>query len=225
MRLLAFDLDGTLLDTRKDYEAAINWTLPQFGLPTISVETITAALGYGTDHLVKECFRKAGGDPSQLPEFRRIYLGRYLSETDRYTYPYPGIREFLIEAKSRGYRLAVVSNKPDPAAQKLVSNHFGDIGFDAVIGQRKGDIPKPAPDSLIKVFSSLGISPSETCYFGDTEVDSLFANNTSCALFVLCLWGFRSREELEEASVESDIEASSPSELLPLLDGPLAYGG
>ena len=220
MELLAFDCDGTILDTREDYAAAINHTLEQFAKPTISLADVTAFLGYGTDYLVRKSLEKVGASEI-FDAFKPVYLERYFSHLCIHTHPYPAIETFLTQAQARGYQLAVISNKPDYAVNQLMQRCFPTIGFACVKGQAPGEQPKPHPELMEKVLAKLGVSPMEVSYFGDTEVDAMFARSCHLARLFMVTWGFRKprelRESLEREHIEPERYLSSPAELFSLI--------
>ena len=222
MKLLAFDCDGTILDTRMDYQAALNNTLNEYGLQGITLDQVTAFLGYGTDHLVRETLKASKAPDGIYEEFKKNYLNRYFSNLFVHTREYPGITEFLERAQSLEYLLAVISNKPDQAVKKLISESFPTIRFKAVKGQGEGERPKPYPDLLLSVLKDLDISTSDTAYYGDTEVDALLARNASVKYLYICRWGFRPKEELDEALKKENIVPTmvldAPQELYRTLE-------
>lgn len=128
---------------------------------------------------------------------------------------YEGIPNLLEELKKRGVKLAVCSNKPHVAAQKVVSQMFGDT-FDTVIGQREGIRRKPAPDSALMAAKELGVKPDECLYIGDTGTD-MQTGNAAGMHTIGVLWGFRTREELEEN--HADVIIEKPEEIIKIYEG------
>jgi phosphoglycolate phosphatase len=124
----------------------------------------------------------------------------------------------LAQLKQRGFRLAVVSNKPDDFVKKIVTQLFGG-NFDAVIGQREGVARKPDPASIFEACEAMGIEPQGCLYLGDSGVDMLTAK--AAGMFPIgVLWGFRDRAELLENGARALIE--HPSEILALIGTALA---
>lgn len=220
MRLLAFDCDGTILDTREDYAAAINHTLERFAKPTISLEDVTAFLGYGTDYLVRKSLERVGASEI-FAAFKPVYLERYFSHLCIRTHAYPRIEEFLSRAAALGYRLAVISNKPDYAVNQLMQRCFPTIPFSCVKGQAPTEQPKPHPELMEKVLAQLDLRPEDVTYFGDTEVDAMFARNSHLGQLYMVTWGFRAPGELRARLAQEDIEParylSAPDELFDLI--------
>ena len=113
------------------------------------------------------------------------------------TAPYPGIPELLAELKRRGAKLAVYSNKGDRFCTEIVEHFFPGV-FDVIRGKVDGVPVKPDPVGLQLVMDALGAEQEATLYVGDSNVDMETARNgglVSCGV----TWGFRGRQELQEA--------------------------
>jgi phosphoglycolate phosphatase len=132
------------------------------------------------------------------------------------TVPYDGIPELVDALLLRGVRLAVVTNKPEPTAKKLIE-HFFPNKFSLVIGGREGAVLKPDPADTLYAIKTLGYSREEAVFVGDTSVDILTGKNAGVALSVGVAWGFREKAELVDAG--ADIIINEASELLREVDG------
>ena len=110
-----------------------------------------------------------------------------------------------------GYKLAIVSNKPDVAVKELAKYYFGEFEISASGENEKAGIPKkPSPEMVFAALKTLGTDAAHAVYVGDSDVDILTARNSGMPC-ISVLWGFRTREQLESAGA-SDI-ISSPCEL------------
>ena len=211
-KLVIFDMDGTTLDTLHDLTVSMNQSLADEGFPPITDEESVHMQGWGV-HVFSEKASPEGTPEDALlrvAEGFRKYYGRSLKENTR---PYAGIPEVLKELKARGYKLAVSSNKIDPAVQELASVHFPGL-FDFAIGFRE-DLPrKPDPASVYMAMEALGATADETLYVGDSETDIETAKNAGVDCLV-CLWGFRTREELDKAGGRNYCE--KPEDILKYL--------
>lgn len=194
IKLLAFDCDGTLLNTIPDYVHCMNEALDDFGLPHITHEEARTFLGYGTDKFVRCSMR--GKKTDQVDDFKKSYLEHYSHHFFVDTQIYPGVIEFLTVAKNAGYKLAVCSNKPDHILQNLVRSAFPTIRFDYVSGQRIQGVTKPNPYQLNEIFERFDLKPEEVAYFGDTEVDEQFAKNAFVQSLFIVTYGFREKSFL-----------------------------
>lgn len=183
-----FDLDGTLLDTLEDLKDAVNHVLEQFGYPQRTMEEIRRFVGNGAANLIRQAVPE-GVDPQPvLAAFHAFYDTHCRIKTG----PYEGIMEMLEELREQ-YPVAVVSNKPDTAVKALCAEYFPGV----YARGESADCPrKPAPDMVHQAMEALGV---ERCvYVGDSEVDVVTAKNAGVPCLTV-LWGFRDREELEQA--------------------------
>ena len=183
-----FDLDGTLLDTLEDLKDAVNYVLGQFGYPQRSIEEVRRFVGNGAGVLIQRSVPE-GVDPE--PVFA-AFRGYYDAHCQEKTKPYDGILDALGQLREE-YLIAVVSNKPDSAVKALCADYFPGI----YARGESADCPrKPAPDMVWKAMEAIGV---ENCvYVGDSEVDVLTAKNAGVPCLSV-LWGFRDKEELEQA--------------------------
>ena len=112
------------------------------------------------------------------------------------TKPYPHIIETLAALKSRGYKLAVVSNKFDAAVKPLCQKYFKSL-IDVAIGQSKDTKKKPAPDTVYIALDELGSTSETSIYVGDSEVDIQTAKNSGMDCISVS-WGFKTKEFLKQ---------------------------
>lgn len=207
-KAVVFDLDGTLLNTLDDLAAAGNHALEAQGLAPYPTEVFRYFVGSGIPNLVRRMLcgdpKVKEGDPAcesisremfdaVLGEFERYYAAH---KADR-TAPYPEIPALLRRLRDAGIPMAVVTNKDDASAKALMERYFGPV-FDAVEGRREGIAVKPDPALVFEAINRMGVSPEETLYVGDSDVDMLTAQNAgldSCGV----LWGFRTEAELRAA--------------------------
>ena len=210
-----FDLDGTLADTLESMAYVANTIMRKFGLKEMPVENFKYYSGEGANMLMRRCLTDAG-DPELIhfDEGQKLYREMFEADPMYKVTHYPGMPETLKELKKQGVRLAVCSNKPHPAAVKVIAQMFGD-DFDLVIGQSDAIRRKPAPDGPLKVASEFGVRPEECMYVGDTRTDML--TGKAAGMFTVgVLWGFRDREELESSG--ADLVAENPSDLLKIYE-------
>ena len=208
-----FDLDGTLLDTLEDILAAANYTLREMGYPERTLAEMRRFVGNGAEMQVRRAFG-AGADEALIQRALVQYKAYYAAHCQEKTRPYDGVLELLAELKRRGYRLAVVSNKPDEAVRPLAAQYFGGL-MDAAMGETAARRRKPAPDMVNDALAALGADRTRAVYVGDSEVDVETARNAGLPCISVC-WGFRDREQLAEAGA-AEIAATAP-ELLALLE-------
>lgn len=212
-RCYIFDLDGTLINSLEDLADASNWVLAESGLPTHPTEAYRYFVGNGAYKLAERMLPESMRDEQTVAEYKarfdQRYNGHYLDKTK----PYPGVSELLTHLKAKGVQLAVLSNKPNQFVQKICTEVFGEGFFDAVCGQRDGVSKKPAPDGVFEILKELGQKPEETLFIGDSNVDIQTAKNAGLHSAGVT-WGFRGREELEEAGADYLVDEASQLESL-----------
>ena len=155
---------------------------------------------------------KDAGDKELIhyEEGRRLYREMFAADPMYKVVPYEGMPETLKELKKRGIRLAVCSNKPHPAAVKVIAQLYGD-DFDMVLGQSDAIRRKPAPDGPLMIAGKFGVRPEECMYVGDTSTD--MKTGKAAGMFTVgALWGFRDREELNANG--ADLVAEHPTDLV-----------
>ena len=210
-RYVFFDMDGTLLDTLDDLRDSVNTILSNYGLAPITHYEAAHFLGNGAKHLV-HCSLKQQVSPEQEEKILEEYKVWYQDHCRIKTSPYPGVMDLLAHLKAVGCRMAVVSNKPDPAVRELNEYFFGDL-IETAIGEKTGIRRKPAPDTLLEAMRLLEADRKECVYVGDTEVDLQTAENAG--LNCICVaWGFRSVEELQAAGADTIINNADGLEKL-----------
>ena len=157
---------------------------------------------------------KDAGDKELIhyEEGRRLYREMFAADPMYKVVRYEGMPETLKELKKRGIRLAVCSNKPHPAAVKVIAQLYGD-DFDMVLGQSDAIRRKPAPDGPLMIAGKFGVRPEECMYVGDTSTD--MKTGKAAGMFTVgALWGFRDREELNANG--ADLVAEHPTDLVKI---------
>jgi phosphoglycolate phosphatase len=129
------------------------------------------------------------------------------------TRPYVGIMELILDLSRYNYKLAIVSNKFDPAVKSLAKTYFGSL-IPVAIGESENVRRKPAPDSVYTAVNELHSELSRTIFIGDSETDVKTAKNAGIPCIGVT-WGFRNREILREAGADFIID--TPKEILTLI--------
>ena len=204
-----FDLDGTLLDTLQDLANAVNHAMREMKYPERTVDEVRRFIGNGIRMLIKRASPQGISD-KDYEKTLAIFTAYYLEHIADFTKPYDGIAEVIKTLKSKGCKVAVVSNKAAEAAKKVVKDYFGDI-FDMVVGKMDRFPSKPEPDSVLYVIETLGSDKDKWIYSGDSEVDVHTAHNAGLPC-VGVTWGNRDVSELIAAGAE--YIAEKPSEIL-----------
>ncbi len=215
IRLVIFDLDGTLLNTIGDLAASCDHVLEQHGLPRHTYEEYCRFVGNGVTRLIERAIPESMRTPETIAALRADFVAYYVKHIDRYTKPYEGIPELLAALAARGVKLAVATNKFQAGTEKLVREFFSDIPFEAVMGQVPDRPLKPDPQVIHQIESQVGVSADEVLYVGDSGVDMDTARAAG-VFSVGATWGFRSVEELKEHG--ADCLAIHPGEILDRLE-------
>ena len=208
-----FDLDGTLADTLESMAYVTNEIMQKYGLKTLPTDNFRYYSGEGADMLMQRALKDAGDkELIHYEEGRRLYREMFAADPMYKVVPYEGMQETLKELKKRGIRLAVCSNKPHPAAVKVIAQLYGD-DFDMVLGQSDAIRRKPAPDGPLMIAGKIGVRPEECMYVGDTSTD--MKTGKAAGMFTVgALWGFRDREELNANG--ADLVAEHPTDLVKI---------
>jgi phosphoglycolate phosphatase len=188
---VAFDLDGTLLDTVHDLAAAANAWLLQEGERTLSKDMIGLFVGKGIANLVRRSLAAARDVPveslndAEIDESLQRYMVHYNNCLGRETVLFPGVREGLERMAAMGLPLAVITNK----ASRFVRPHLEHAGiagyFSILIGGDDLPTKKPDPGQLLHVCTAFGVTPAELLMVGDSANDVQAARAAGCPVVVL----------------------------------------
>lgn len=194
IKLILFDLDGTLIDSLEDLADAVNHALGLRGLPLHSVAEYRRMVGHGVRNLVKQALPEGADDAlvdSALTDFKAYYQ----AHIDVHTRPYPGIPELLTDLQAHGIQLAVASNKFQEGTEYLIQRFFPGIRFVAILGNRPGAPLKPDPEIVQEVLRKADVQPADALLVGDSPTDMKTAANGGIESIAVT-WGYRTAEEL-----------------------------
>jgi phosphoglycolate phosphatase len=185
---IAFDLDGTLLDTVHDIAAALNALLAERGLAPLPKPVVRDLIGKGIGNLLERACALSGeaaADAAHMAALLARFQALYAALLGRETVPFPGVPEALARWRDEGFRLAVVTNK----ATKFVAPHLehADIAryFDVVIGG--DDAPRKKPDAapMLLAAERLGVAPARLLLIGDSGNDVASARAAGSPVLVV----------------------------------------
>lgn len=209
-KAVIFDLDGTLLNTLDDLADSTNYALSRFGYPTRTIEEVRQFVGNGVAKLIERAIPEGKNNPN-FEKCLAIFKENYAQNMYNKTAPYNGIIEMLSNLKSKGIKIAVVSNKFDLAVKELCKKYFeGFIDFAAGENEAQGIKKKPAPDTVISVLNEFNFAPEDAVYVGDSDVDIMTAKNSQMPC-ISVTWGFRDEKFLLENG--ATILINAPSEI------------
>lgn len=211
IRLIVFDLDGTLIDSRKDLTNSINAMLAEFGRQPLPEEIIATYIGDGASMLV----RRALGDPEDEPLVESAlqhFLAHYRQHKLDFTYVYPGVFESLEALKTlpdgTERKMAVLTNKPvRPSVDICDALGLSPYMF-RIYGGNSFATKKPDPEGLDAIIREAGASPGETVMIGDSSVDILTARRAGTWV-IGCKFGLSSHTV---ESIPSDCLVDAASE-------------
>ena len=188
---IIFDLDGTLLYTLEDLKNSVNYALKELNLPQRSLEEIRNFVGNGIYKLIE---RSVGENSDKIEACLEIFKIHYSKTSKNNTKPYSGVIEGLKKLKSKGIKLAVLSNKIDFAVKDLTDTYFNGI-FDISRGELPDFPKKPDPKSCFDILKKLKVKKEEALFVGDSEVDIQTANNAEI-MCLSALWGYKEKDFL-----------------------------
>ncbi len=231
LRLLVFDLDGTLIDSSKDLCNSVNATLEHFGLRSLPDEQIASFIGDGAGMLIRRALLVPGELPAGIREddeafFQdalEYFLAWYRAHKLDYTRVYPGVLESLaaIETGPNAPKMAVLTNKPVGPAQAICDGLGLSRYFAAIRGGDSFATKKPDAEGLLHLVDRLEASPETTLMIGDSEVDVKTARNAG-AWSLGCGFGL-SPESMRGAGPDLEVDhAAEWMQALGLM--PLASG-
>jgi phosphoglycolate phosphatase len=179
MRLLIFDLDGTLIDSKKDIAVAVNKSREYLGLEPLDEALISHYVGNGAPELIRRALGSSATD-EQVAQALQFFLAYYRAHKLDYTRLYPGVREALDEYRAAGYQQAVLTNKPTGISHALL-DELGLTGhFFRIYGGDSFE-KKPHPMGIRLLLAEAGTDARQTLMVGDSHVDVQTARNAAVA--------------------------------------------
>lgn len=194
-KAVLFDMDGTLIDASRDILVYLNATLTKYGYAEITLPEARRFVGNGARKLVERAIKGKPCDETTLLKMVADYNNGYNFCDGSRTLVYDGMAELAARLKKEGYKIAVVSNKPQDGATEVVKRFFPTVGFDFVCGQREGMKTKPDRECVDFTLKELGVTTEEAIFVGDSDTDFMTMKN-ACVDGICVLWGYRSKEEL-----------------------------
>ena len=213
IRFAVFDLDGTLIDSRRDLADATNALIEEYGGTPLSVDAVTAMVGEGAAVLVRRALTAARLDRIPRDALER-FLAHYQERLTIHTRPYEGIPEALEALRDRGITLALLTNKPTAPTVRILelldlARWFSDVvGGDSAAGR------KPDPAGLLQMIQRAGATPASSVLVGDSRIDVQTARRAGVRVCV-AKYGFGYRAG-EIPLRDDDLTVNDPSELASL---------
>jgi phosphoglycolate phosphatase len=208
IKLIIFDLDGTLVDTARDITNALNFAIKPYDMKNLTVEDTIKLVGEGVGRLVEKVL------PAERMHLKSDVMNRFLEYYSEHltdnSKAYPHIKETL--ENLAGFRKAVISNKREDPSKRLIKELGLSEYFALIIGSDTAGERKPSPVPILYVISKIGVSPEESIIVGDSNYD-IEAGKRAGVKTIAVTYGYRPRENLLEADhIIDDIR-----ELVPLV--------
>ncbi len=216
IKAVIFDLDGTLVNSLDDLAVSTNYSLEKHGFNTYPVEDYKYLVGDGMVKLIERAIPDEQFNNDTFKSVFDCFMAHYRENFLVNTVAYDGIKDVLSALSNMGLKLAVVSNKADDMAKRVVKSIFEQGVFTVVSGKREGYPVKPDPTLTLEIIGQLGVKPQECVFVGDSGMDTVTAVNSGCYPLGV-LWGFRAKAELLENGAKS--LAKSPEEIIEIIKG------
>ncbi len=167
IKLVIFDLDGTLLDAYTAIEKSFNYVMGLFNLKAQSAAVVRRLVGWGDINLLKPYIA-----PENLNKALTLYRIHHKQSLVKYSYLYPSVKCLLRRLKNKGYKLAVASNRPSKFSRILLKHLGLGIFFDYVLCKDQVKYGKPHPAMLNRITRRFGIKKAQALYVGDMAIDA-----------------------------------------------------
>lgn len=165
---IIYDLDGTLIDSRRDLCTGVNLMRKSFGLEPLALETVVSYVGNGARNLASRSITGTDIDLNEALARMKQFYAQHLTDD---TYAYEGVQDGVKAIHRMGIPQAVITNKQSEAARRIL-DHFGILEcFEVVIGGGDGFPLKPEPDSLLHVANTTGSDVKTSWIVGDNYTD------------------------------------------------------
>ncbi|MBJ3815019.1 phosphoglycolate phosphatase [Shimwellia pseudoproteus] len=240
---VAFDLDGTLVDSVPGLAHAIDRALYALELPEAGESRVKNWIGNGADILVQRAMHWAIAEKKSLDEqkaantgrevvqhvavpesertvmLRKLFNSYYAECAESGSSLFPGVAETLSALKQQGLALGLVTNKPTPFVGPLLAALQLDSYFDRVIGGDDVQQKKPHPEALLRLLDQFGLQANEMLFVGDSRNDIMAAQAAGCPVVGLT-WGYNYGEAISESNPDAVFDRFS--DLLPAFGLPLS---
>jgi phosphoglycolate phosphatase len=214
LRAAIVDLDGTLVDTVGDFEAALRATLAELGWPAVTRAFIGRTVGKGSEHLLTRTLAEVGAPAHLYERAWALYQQHYLRENGRHSAVFGGAHEGLAGLRARGWPLVCLTNKPGAFARPLLQAKGLLPYFMNVYGGDAFARKKPDPLPLQEACRALGTEPCQTLMVGDSSNDAAAARAAGCPV-VLLSHGYNHGQPVGAAGADAVLDRLD--DLLPLL--------
>lgn len=216
-KAVLFDLDGTLLDTARDIMQACNYTLKKFGFSTLDESLLRTKITAGMREMMKLSVPKDKWESAGVETVMRDCFANYYTEhINDMTVPFDGINELMNKLEQNGIKTAVITNKYEAMAKKLLSKYEFSKNLSLILGCDSLTHSKPHPEPIIKTLEKMGINSKEAIYIGDHKND-ITASNAAKTDSIAALWGYGTKECDDVSNWGATYIANNVNELFSII--------
>ncbi|HWR59560.1 MAG TPA: HAD-IA family hydrolase [Thermodesulfovibrionales bacterium] len=208
IKLIAFDLDGTLIDSSVDITNALNYALEPYSRQRLSTGDTIKLIGEGINRLIEKLVGDRGGAVADAAMKR--FLDHYTQHILDFTTVYFGVEETL--ERLDDYKKAVISNKREDLSRMVLDGLRLSRYFDIIIGSDTTPERKPSPVPILKALSEMNINASDAVIVGDSNYD-VDAGKAAGVITIAVTYGYRPREVIAHA----DYIIDKMTDLVPVL--------
>ncbi len=220
MKAIVFDLDGTLIHSTADLQAAVNAMLAEESADALDEATVQSFVGNGLAKLVERVMEATGLDAARHVALTERTLQHYNRENGRRTTVYPGAAGCLRHLADHGHALGICTNKPAAPARHILEKLGLARYFQAIVGGDSLNVRKPDPQPLLHTLTLLEAGPADALYVGDSEVDAETATRADIP-FALYTEGYR---KTPVASFETVLQFADFADLQAFILDPAQVG-
>lgn len=197
IKLIIFDLDGTLTDSLPDLTDATNDMLVRFGRPLLTIGEVRKLVGQGARNLVERAM--PGATEGEIAGGLKVFLDYNDAHIADKTRLYPGVKETLDRLRADGRQMAVISNKNVALCRKLLALLGIGEYFAEVLGADSLPFRKPSPEPVLKLLRDFCVETREAVLVGDS-INDVAAGNGAGVTTVGCGYGYGNDDELADAA-------------------------
>jgi len=196
MDLLIFDLDGTLIDSKKDLADSVNAARVWLGLVPLPDERVESYVGRGVNVLMRRSLGEQASD-ADVARATEYFLKHYGNHSLDRTRAYPGVVEALEQLAGAGVTMAVLTNKPTPISVQILQGLGLAKYFARIYGGNSFEQKKPDPAGVESLLSEFHVAPRRALMIGDSAVDVRTARNAGIPVWGVT-YGFQPESLTEE---------------------------
>ena len=188
-KLVIFDLDGTVCDTLPDLTYYINVALKKYGRKELTAKQVREYVCAPSRELLRLCMDVEEGNEI-IDACHNFYEIEYKNSGSPRTRLYDGIENLVLTLKEKGFKIAILTNKTQVQTDVIYDKYIKHLGFDKVVGLRKGIVPKPEPTEIFNLMKEFNTTKENTYFIGDGDTDVMAALNAGVKLIAVT-YGYR----------------------------------